>query len=255
MKTTVAQFIPIIVIITLLSYSTEFVNMSNTILGKIFAICIVLFYTSLDKYMGLVLCLLVIVYYQSDFVENMLNTDDTMDKLFENFESSKKEELSNPTQGDKQIQDGDKKQSQLQENMSSLSDVYAADTQNDPDKDEEPDTEGMTKQKEGMTTRKEGMTKQKEGMTKQKEGMTTVSDFRKQNCKGKKLLSKGSEVKPDMVKHIFPNVEFTNHTCNVCDDSCNFSIIENRLKTEKELFSKFSRDEDNVKESACSQCK
>jgi hypothetical protein len=234
MKTTVAQFIPIIVIITLLSYSNEFVNMSNTILGKIFAICIVLFYTSLDKYMGLVLCLLVIVYYQSDFVENMLNTDDTMDKLFENFESSKKEELSNPTQGDKQIQDGDKKQSQLQENMSSLSDVYAADTQNDPDKDEEPDTEGMTKQKEGMTT---------------------VSDFRKQNCKGKKLLSKGSEVKPDMVKHIFPNVEFTNHTCNVCDDSCNFSIIENRLKTEKELFSKFSRDEDNVKESACSQCK
>jgi hypothetical protein len=234
MKTTVAQFIPIIVIITLLSYSTEFVNMSNTILGKIFAICIVLFYTSLDKYMGLVLCLLVIVYYQSDFVENMLNTDETMDKLFENFESSKKEELSNPTQGDKQIQDGDKKQSQLQENMSSLSDVYAADTQNDPDKDEEPDTEGMTKQKEGMTT---------------------VSDFRKQNCKGKKLLSKGSEVKPDMVKHIFPNVEFTNHTCNVCDDSCNFSIIENRLKTEKELFSKFSRDEDNIKESACSQCK
>ena len=227
MKTTVAQFIPIIMIITLLSYSNEFVNMSKTILGKIFAICIVLFYTSLDKYMGLVLCLLVIVYYQSDFVENMLNTDDTMDKLFENFESSKKEELSNPTQGDKQIQDGDKKQSQLQENMSSLSDVYAADTQKDPDEDEESDTEGMT----------------------------TVSDFRKQNCKGKKLLSKGSEVKPDMVKHIFPNVEFTNHTCNVCDDSCNFSIIENRLKTEKELFSKFSRDENNIKESACSQCK
>ena len=241
MKTTVAQFIPIIMIITLLSYSKEFVNLSNTILGKIFAICIVLFYTHLDKYMGLVLCLLVIVYYQSDFVENMLNTDDMMDKLFENFESSKKEDVSNSKQGDKQIQDGDKKKSQLQENMSLLSDVYAADTKKDQD---ENDDQG----KEGMTTRKEGMTKQKEGMT-------TVSDFRKQNCKGKKLLSKGSEVKPDMVKHIFPNVEFADHTCNVCDDSCNFSIIENRLKTEKELFSKFSRDEDNVKESACSQCK
>ena len=184
--------------------------------------------------MGLVLCLLVIVYYQSDFVESMLNTDGMMDKLFENFEASKQEALSNPTQGDKQIQGGDKKKSQLQENMSSLSDVYAADTKKDQDEDDEPG-------KEGMTTRKEGM--------------TTVSDFRKQNCKGKKLLSKGSEVKPDMVKHIFPDVEFTEHTCNVCDDSCNFSIIENRLKTEKELFSKFSRDEDNVKESACSQCK
>lgn len=234
MKTTVAQFIPIILIITLLSYSKEFVNMSNTILGKIFAICIVLFYTSLDKYMGLVLCLLVIVYYQSDFVESMLNTDDVMDKLFENFEASKKEALSNPTQGDKQIQDGDKKKSQLQENMSSLSDVYAADTKKEQDEDDEQG---------------------KEGMTNRKEGMTAVSDFRKENCKGNKLLSKGSEVKPDMVKHIFPNVEFAEHTCNVCDESCNFSIIENRLQTEKELFSKFSRDEDNVKESACSQCK
>jgi hypothetical protein len=233
MKTTVAQFIPIIVIITLLSYSKEFVNMSNTILGKIFAICIVLFYTSLDKYMGLVLCLLVIVYYQSDFVENMLNTDDTMDKLFENFEASKKEALSNPTHGDKRIQDGDNKNSQLQENMSSLSDVYAEDTQNDPD---EPNNQAEVDEHS-------------------KEGMTTVSDFRKQNCKGNKLFSKGGEVKQDMVNHIFPNVEYTNHTCNVCDDSCNFSIIENRLKTEKELFSKFSRDEDNVKESACSQCK
>lgn len=240
MKTTVAQFIPIIVIITLLSYSKEFVNMSNTILGKIFAICIVLFYTSLDKYMGLVLCLLVIVYYQSDFVESMLNTDDVMDKLFENFEASKKEALSNPTQGDKQIQDGDKKKSQLQENMSSLSDVYAADT-----KKEQDETHNQVEDEES----------DKEGMTNRKEGMTTVSNFRKENCKGNKLLSKGSEVKPDMVKHIFPNVEFTDHTCNVCDESCNFSIIENRLKTEKELFSKFSRDQDNVKESACSQCK
>ena len=240
MKTTVAQFIPIILIITFLSYSKEFVNMSNTILGKIFAICIVLFYTSLDKYMGLVLCLLVIVYYQSDFVESMLNTDDVMDKLFENFEASKKEALSNPTQGDKQIQDGDKKKSQLQENMSSLSDVYAADT-----KKEQDETNNQVEDEE----------QGKEGMTNRKEGMTTVSDFRKENCKGKKLLSKGSEVKPDMVKHIFPNVEFAEHTCNVCDESCNFSIIENRLQTEKELFSKFSRDEDNVKESACSQCK
>ena len=124
--------------------------------------------------------------------------------------------------------------------MSSLSDVYAADT-----KKEQDETHNQVEDEESG----------KEGMTNRKEGMTTVSKFRKENCKGNKLLSKGSEVKPDMVKHIFPNVEFTDHTCNVCDESCNFSIIENRLKTEKELFSKFSRDQDNVKESACSQCK
>ena len=87
MKTTIAQFIPIIIIITLLSYSKEFVNMSYTILGKVLSIGLILFYTHLDKYVGLVLCLLIIVYYQSDYVENMLNTDDMMNQLFENFEA------------------------------------------------------------------------------------------------------------------------------------------------------------------------
>jgi hypothetical protein len=44
------------------------------------------------------------------------------------------------------------------------------------------------------------------------------------------------KVKPDMIGHIFPNVEFKEGECNVCDSTCKFSIIENRLKTEKELF-------------------
>jgi hypothetical protein len=51
------------------------------------------------------------------------------------------------------------------------------------------------------------------------------------------------KVKPEMVSHIFPELKFKNSECNVCDNTCEFSIIENRLKNEKELFSTFSRDE------------
>ena len=235
MKTTIAQFIPIVIIISLLSYSKEFVNMSYTILGKILSICLILFYTHLDKYVGLVLCLLIIVYYQSDYVENMLNTDAHMNKLFENFEASNKKVSTETKQGVKQIQEGDTKTPQLQENMSLLTDVYADNKQKMEGHDENADTKGKV------------------------EGMTTINDFRKDNCTGNQLMDKNSKVKPDMTKHIFPNVEFKNGQCNVCDSTCDFSIIENRLNTEKELFSKFSRDENmqntSNKETKCNDCK
>ena len=235
MKTTIAQFIPIVIIISLLSYSKEFVNMSYTILGKILSICLILFYTHLDKYVGLVLCLLIIVYYQSDYVENMLNTDAHMNKLFENFEASNKKVSTETKQGVKQIQEGDTKTPQLQENMSLLTDVYADNKQKMEGHDENDDTKGKV------------------------EGMTTINDFRKDNCTGNQLMDKNSKVKPDMTKHIFPNVEFKNGQCNICDSTCDFSIIENRLNTEKELFSKFSRDENmqntSNKETKCNDCK
>lgn len=229
---TIAEFIPIFIIISLLWYSRSFINMSYSVLGKLIAIGIVLFYTHLDKYLGLVVCLLVIIYYQSDYVENMLNTNDIMDKLFENFEESKKNVSTNTVNGLTKIQDGDKKTSKLQENMSILTDVYV-----DNKKDEE------VKEDDNPST---------------VEGMTTIDDFRKKNCKRNQLMFKDMKVNQDMSRHVFPSIDFKNGPCNVCDDTCEFSILENRLKTEKELFSKFSRDEENINEplsKECTQCK
>ena len=248
MKIIVAQFIPIFLIIALLSYSKEFVNMSYTILGKVIAICIIIFYTHLDKYVGLVLCLCVIIYYQSDYVENMLNTDEIMEKLYEKFEDSTKKQLNESKPNVNQIQSGAVKTSQLQENMSSLTDVY-------PDNKKEIDDSVENDEPEKAV-----------------EGMTTINAFRKENCKDKQLMNKNSKVNPDMTKLIFPNVEFNNGQCNICDEACEFSIVENRLKTEKELFSKFSRDisydtdkdknvkdknvkDKKVKEPLCKHCK
>jgi len=177
-----------------------------------------MFYTHLDKYVGLVICLLIIIYYQSDYVENMLNTDDIMNKLFENFESAK---ISNPKAREtehtvEEIQCGDNKTSQLQENMSSLADVYPTKESNDS-VDGDEDDEG-------------------------KEGFTSQDKFRKDNCRGKELVHKNMLVKQEMVGHIFPNVKMNKGDCNICDNGCDFSI-GNKLAHEKELFSKFSRDE------------
>lgn len=82
MKNTVAQFIPMITIFLLLSQYRGCVEFSHTILGKILSAFIVLFYTSIDKVLGLFVCALVILFYQMDCIENMLNIEsfDTIEK-------------------------------------------------------------------------------------------------------------------------------------------------------------------------------
>ena len=218
MKSVVSQFIPIILIVLLLSCSKTFVNFSYSILGKVVALLIIMFYTHLDKYVGLVICLLIIIYYQSDYVENMLNTDDIMNNLFENFESAK---ISNPKAREtehtvEEIQGGDNKTSQLQENMSSLTDVY-------PTKENDDSGDGAEDEED-------------------KEGFTPKDQFRKENCRGKELVHKNMLVKQEMVGHVFPNIKMNKGDCNICEKGCDFSIGD-KLTHERELFSKFSRDE------------
>jgi hypothetical protein len=77
----IAQFIPIVIIFLLLSFSKPFTVFSHSVLGKVFAMLIIVFYTYLDKVLGLFICAIVLLYYQSDFFENMLNIDDVLDDM------------------------------------------------------------------------------------------------------------------------------------------------------------------------------
>jgi len=77
----IAQFIPIVIIFLLLSFSKPFTVFSHSVLGKVFAMLIIVFYTYLDKVLGLFICAIVLLYYQSDFFENMLNIDDILDDM------------------------------------------------------------------------------------------------------------------------------------------------------------------------------
>jgi hypothetical protein len=93
------NFLPIVVIFLLVSYTDIFAAISNTILGKLFALLIIFFYIKQDKYIGLFVCLLVISYYQSDYISRFdwLNkpvthlpssstlSPKTIDPIFENM--------------------------------------------------------------------------------------------------------------------------------------------------------------------------
>ena len=74
-QNTIAQFIPIIAMFVLLSQYQGCVEFSHTILGKITAAFLILFYTTIDKVLGLFVCALIILFYQMDCRENMLNIE------------------------------------------------------------------------------------------------------------------------------------------------------------------------------------
>jgi hypothetical protein len=65
--------ITFLIIIIFLINRNAFIIYSNTILGKLIAIAVIIFYTAIDKIVGLFVCAIVIFYYQSDYVESMMN--------------------------------------------------------------------------------------------------------------------------------------------------------------------------------------
>ena len=75
MNQIVLEFIPILLLFLLVSYTDIIVNFSHTILGKLVAVIIIILYTMIDIIHGLVVCLIFIFYYQTDYVENMLNRE------------------------------------------------------------------------------------------------------------------------------------------------------------------------------------
>ena len=77
----IEEFLPIIIIFSILSYPKTAVKFSHSILGRFIAVSTIIFYSSLDKYLGLFVCGLVIFYYQMDYVEG------TIASMNENFDN------------------------------------------------------------------------------------------------------------------------------------------------------------------------
>lgn len=82
-------FLLIIVLIYLfLSEQEQFLMISETPLGKFIAVVSIILITTFNKYFGVFVCALVILYYQSNIVENMLNMYDFESKLSEIIDES-----------------------------------------------------------------------------------------------------------------------------------------------------------------------
>lgn len=63
------NFLPMIIIYLVATYSPEIAKWSHTLLGKAIAVGVILLYVLTDLIAGLLACALIIFYYQTDYVE------------------------------------------------------------------------------------------------------------------------------------------------------------------------------------------
>lgn len=213
----IAQFIPILILFLLLKYSNDFVKFSFTVLGKLIAILIIIFYAKIDITVGACVCGLVILYYQSDYVENMLNIDEIV--IYDELPTLELDEINIDSQF-------------VADDIGNLEydGLYLLPI-------------GQDKKKKTTFT-KEKIRREKKEKGKKKENMTgyetSMDKFRKDNCttsgnREPQLTYKGISVKNEMVEHTFPEIKFKGNLCNPCLNSCKFSIIEEKLRTEESM--------------------
>jgi len=63
------------------------------------------------------------------------------------------------------------------------------------------------------------------------------AEFRKQYCKKGHLIHKGQHISNENAEHIFPEIKPADehHKCNLCDNTCDFSFVNNKLEMEEVL--------------------
>jgi hypothetical protein len=132
----ISNIIPVVIVAILILYPIETKEFVHSILGRLFAIILILFYSSIHIVYGVVVCILFILYYRNTHTEG--------------FEDAKQ-------------------------------------------------------------------------------------SFREQNCKNGDLYYKKNTVNLEMAEHVYPELSFESKPCNPCSETCNFSIIEERMTNEEVL--------------------
>ena len=309
MKQIIVKLLPIILVFLLVVHTRETIDFSHSILGRFAAVSLIFFYIKIDILYGLLACLLVILYYQTDFVNQYNDETDKikmvhLEGFTEGLDSSEDSNVSQEEQtklvesekakaelikvkadaakakaeADKAKaeavsaraeSDSAKYQARAEEAKADQATTESENAKNkilnetkvdnfEDGKEKEESFEDGKEKEEKEESFEDGREKKKEDDT--AEGFTNYTDlypelhanriknhmkndhrvdvkaaFKKQNCKNGELKYKNMSVKNEMAPHIFSELNYTNGPCNPCAESCNYSIIEEKMKTEEEL--------------------
>ena len=193
-NTIIMQFVPIFLILFYSIYRYKFSKISHSILGKLFAIMLILYYTRIDFLYGTACCILVIIYYQfSEFEGFAMLSEDRVE-----LDKSKK--------------------------------ITATATETIPIQPQSLDEINNSVKAEPELINIEQFHAAKD-------------EFIKEKCKNGVLMYKDFPVRSEMADHVYSEIKFnTKQKCNPCDRTCDYNIIEAKLKTERELLPKTSND-------------
>jgi hypothetical protein len=267
MKDIIVKLLPIIVVSILFLYKENTIEFSHTILGRMFAVSIILFYISCNMLYGLLACLVVILYYQFDFVESRSNSKINMIHL-EGFQEGAAPLDNLMQQIDTKIDTKldaklDAKLGDIKTEITNLkndikgtkTDItdFKADVSNVKSDINIVKTDISTLKSDVTTNSNDIIKIMNSAPKKETSGFTNYSDlyddlkkepnnksqfkqyFKNQNCKKGELKFKNITVRNEIAPHIFPELKYENEPCNPCSDTCNFAIIEEKIKNEDAL--------------------
>ena len=196
------QFIPILLILIYSSHRYTFSNLSHSLLGKFFAVTLILYYTRMHFIYGTVACFVVIIYYMLTEVEGFSEeTQSSLEKTSSaSAPSGAKAEASAPS--------GAKAKAAA------------------------PDDKLLVVDKPKTTS-----------IITIDEFNKAKDEFIKEKCKNGVLMYKDLPVKTEMADHIYSEIKFNKSVkCNPCDRTCDYNIVEAKMKTQEALTPKSSKD-------------
>jgi hypothetical protein len=206
----IVEWVTIIAICLFVYFPYEMIELSETSLGKLFFVTMVVYYSMVDPIYGIIACCVVIVYYQLELYHSVIAIHrDTL--LSENM-TSMQESLS--IEVPKNEPDFKTLKMVVESYVPGESDIYSY-------------TPGSSSKNYYETELLRGTNKKE-----------LLEHFRKSNCDvNGKLKYKGGTVRPEMSDHVFREIQFPNNSakCNPCDPTCEFSIIEERINREEDL--------------------
>jgi hypothetical protein len=222
----IIEWVTIITIFLFASFPLEMIELSETSLGKLFFASIIIYYAMIDPVYGIIACAVVIVYYQMDLYNSLIALHkDTL--LSENM----------MVMQDSILQDAISGNGGMYSDVTGLLDTFRS-----------PVLESFSKGDSSVfsyTPVSQPRDYFESELLRGSRKKELLDAFRKSNCDQKgNLKFKGSTVRPEMADHVFREIQFPNTSakCNPCNESCEFSIIEERMNQEEGLRSVSSKD-------------
>jgi hypothetical protein len=256
----VMQFIPIILVLLFSLYARRFIEVGNSVLGKLFAVVLIMFYTKLNILYGVFACVITILFYQ--LTEGSL-IDGTIVEGMKGKKGKKynKKPVVTPTvltvtpavaaatpavaaatPAVAAAKPAAATPAVITPAVAAAA-VTATTTTSKPassgqipapseeDKDIEDGTNFPDDTAEGFESYQSLYP-----VINIEDFNAAKEEFIKEKCKNGVVMYKDMPVKFEMVDHIFSEINFTTKTkCNPCDRTCAYSIVERKLATEEEL--------------------
>ena len=236
----IMQFIPIILVLLLSLYTRRFVEVGHSVLGKLFAVVIIIFYTKLNMLYGVFVCVVIILFYQ--LTEGTIVGGTIVEgTIVEGMIQSKKSQTKQTVPPAKQAVPP-AKQAPLAAAAGTAT-VTAPSGQSAPEEEDDKDVEDGTNLPDDSNDDSNDVDTEGFEPYQSLYPVINIEDFNaakeefiKEKCKNGIVMYKDMPVKPEMVDHIFSEVNFTTKTkCNPCDRTCAYSIVESKMATEEEL--------------------